>query len=84
MTSDDEEVTLEPAVIRFGSDSAKEAHFSLKVTINESDTTVIHKAEANVKFELIGSNSKNYKLNRTSYTFEITKTPVATGVDDAK
>jgi hypothetical protein len=83
LTSDEKEVTLEPSVIRFGSDSAKEAVFYLTVTRNESDTTVVPLNEASIKFELIGSNSKNYKLNRTSYTFDITNKPVQPEEDDA-
>ncbi len=83
MTSYDEEVTIDPAVIRYGSDSSKEALFSLTVTQNLTDTTTYHKTEASVKFELIGSNSKNYKLNRTSYTFDITKAPISVVEDEA-
>ncbi len=55
-----------PPVIRFGSDSANYGEFSL--TAKDPNNLL----QGTINFELIGSNAKNYKLNQTSYTFDIT------------
>jgi hypothetical protein len=38
---------------------------------DQADKNGAPSVQASVSFELIGTNAKNYKLNRTSYTFDV-------------
>lgn len=64
-------ITISPNVVRFGSDSNEKA-FTL--TAKADPDPLVEFKFGTIKFELLGTNAKNYKLNRTSYTFDIVVT----------